>query len=45
MLQDKDVQEYKRIIKKNYGIDLTDEEAREESKRFLDLLKMLLEND
>lgn len=45
MLSDKAIQEYKNIFKKEYGQDLTDEEAREQGERLLKFFELLIKID
>ena len=45
MLSNKAVQEYKEIFKNEYGQDLTDVEAREQSERLLKFFEILIKID
>ncbi|MCL5410001.1 MAG: hypothetical protein M1607_04040 [Patescibacteria group bacterium] len=43
-LTEEEIQEFKQIVKKVYGIDLTDDEARDQGSRIILLFELLIKN-
>lgn len=43
-LTEEEIQEFKQIVKKVYGIDLTDDEARDQGSRLILLFELLIKN-
>lgn len=44
MLTEEELQEFKRLVLKNMGIELTDEEAMDQGSRLIQLYELLLKN-
>ena len=45
MLTDEEIKEFKRLVKKNMKIDLTDAEAEDQGSRLVTLFELLIEVD
>ncbi len=44
ILTEEEMQEFKRLVLKKYGIELTDEEAMDQGSRLVQLFELLLKN-